>query len=77
LFGVPWEQKKRAKTLSPDTTLGPLAGQQFRRALAISQGDLTIFFTQPISAGCLASPRWCSLGPPLWELLAGCKAVMA
>ena len=30
--------------------LGPLAEQQFRRALAISQGDLTIFFTQPISA---------------------------
>jgi TctA family transporter len=33
--------------------LGPLAEQQFRRALAISQGDLTIFFTQPISAGVL------------------------
>ena len=30
--------------------LGPLAEQQFRRALAISQGDLTIFVPQPISA---------------------------
>jgi len=30
--------------------LGPLSEQQFRRALAISQGDLSIFVTQPISA---------------------------
>ena len=34
--------------------LGPLAEQQFRRALAISQGDLTVFFTRPISATILA-----------------------
>lgn len=30
--------------------LGPMAEQQFRRALAISQGDPTVFVTQPISA---------------------------
>jgi putative tricarboxylic transport membrane protein len=30
--------------------LGPMAEQQFRRALAISQGDPTIFFTHPLSA---------------------------
>jgi putative tricarboxylic transport membrane protein len=30
--------------------LGPLAETQFRRALAISQGDPSVFFTQPISA---------------------------
>ena len=30
--------------------LGPLAEQQFRRALAISEGDVTVFFTRPISA---------------------------
>jgi putative tricarboxylic transport membrane protein len=30
--------------------LGPLAESQFRRALAISQGDPSVFFTQPISA---------------------------
>ena len=30
--------------------LGPLAEQQFRRALAISQGDPSIFITSPISA---------------------------
>jgi len=34
--------------------LGPLAEAQFRRALAISQGDPGVFFTQPISAGLLA-----------------------
>jgi putative tricarboxylic transport membrane protein len=34
--------------------LGPMAEQQFRRALAISQGDPTVFVTQPLSAGLLA-----------------------
>ncbi|MGB7946762.1 MAG: tripartite tricarboxylate transporter permease [Candidatus Binatia bacterium] len=34
--------------------LGPLAETQFRRALAISQGDLSVFVTQPIAAGVLA-----------------------
>jgi putative tricarboxylic transport membrane protein len=30
--------------------LGPLAEQQFRRAMAISEGDITVFLTRPISA---------------------------
>ncbi len=30
--------------------LGPFAEQQFRRAMTISQGDMTVFFTRPISA---------------------------
>jgi putative tricarboxylic transport membrane protein len=34
--------------------LGPLAETQFRRALAISEGDPTVFLTQPISASLLA-----------------------
>jgi putative tricarboxylic transport membrane protein len=34
--------------------LGPLAETQFRRALSISQGDASVFFTQPISAALLA-----------------------
>jgi putative tricarboxylic transport membrane protein len=34
--------------------LGPLAETQARRALAISQGDPSVFITQPISAGILA-----------------------
>ncbi|HTN48877.1 MAG TPA: tripartite tricarboxylate transporter permease, partial [Burkholderiaceae bacterium] len=34
--------------------LGPLAESQFRRALAISQGDPSVFFTHPISVALLA-----------------------
>lgn len=34
--------------------LGPMAEQQFRRALAISQGDLSVFLTRPIAATLLA-----------------------
>jgi putative tricarboxylic transport membrane protein len=34
--------------------LGPLAETQFRRALSISEGDASVFFTQPISATLLA-----------------------
>jgi putative tricarboxylic transport membrane protein len=30
--------------------LGPMAEKQLRNALSISEGDWTIFFTQPISA---------------------------
>jgi putative tricarboxylic transport membrane protein len=35
--------------------LGPVAEQHFRRAVAISEGDLTVFVTRPISAGLLAA----------------------
>jgi putative tricarboxylic transport membrane protein len=34
--------------------LGPMAEQQFRRALAISQGDVSVFLTRPLSATLLA-----------------------
>ena len=34
--------------------LGPMAEQQFRRAMAISQGDISTFLTRPISATLLA-----------------------
>ena len=37
--------------------LGPLAEAQFRRALSISQGDWTVFFTDPLSAAFLAHRR--------------------
>jgi len=30
--------------------LGPLSEQQFRRAIAISEGDASVFVTRPISA---------------------------
>jgi putative tricarboxylic transport membrane protein len=34
--------------------LGPTADQQLRRALAISNGDWTVFLTRPIAAALLA-----------------------
>jgi putative tricarboxylic transport membrane protein len=34
--------------------LGPLSEQQFRRALAISEGDVLVFVTRPICAALLA-----------------------
>ena len=35
--------------------LGPMAEQQFRRAVAISEGDFTVFVTRPICAALLAT----------------------
>jgi putative tricarboxylic transport membrane protein len=49
--------------------LGPLAEQQFRRALAISQGDWTVFFTDPLSATLLGIAGLALLGPLAWRLL--------
>jgi putative tricarboxylic transport membrane protein len=43
--------------------LGPLAEQQFRRALAISQGDPTVFFTHPLSLGLLITAALLVLVP--------------
>ena len=43
--------------------LGPLAEQQFRRALAISQGDASVFITQPISGALLAIAVLLVVGP--------------
>jgi putative tricarboxylic transport membrane protein len=43
--------------------LGPLAETQFRRALAISQGDATVFLTHPIAAGLLALTVLLALAP--------------
>jgi putative tricarboxylic transport membrane protein len=45
--------------------LGPLSEQQFRRALAISEGDLSVFVTRPISAVLLAVAVAVLLGPRL------------
>lgn len=45
--------------------LGPMAEQQFRRALAISQGDLSVFVTHPISLGLLLTGLLLVLVPVL------------
>ena len=49
--------------------LGPLAESQFRRALAISQGDPMVFLTQPISASLLAVTAALLLAPFLARTL--------
>ena len=47
--------------------LGPMAEQQFRRAVAISEGDLTVFVTRPISAALLAAALVVLVAPWLVE----------
>jgi len=47
--------------------LGPLAEQQLRRALAISQGDMSVFLTHPLSAALLALAAAAVLGPLIWR----------
>ena len=47
--------------------LGPLCEQQFRRAVAISEGDLTIFLTRPISLVVLIAAMTVLFGPRLWD----------
>ncbi len=45
--------------------LGPMAEVQFRRALAISQGDPSVFVTHPISAALLGAAVVAVVGPAL------------
>jgi putative tricarboxylic transport membrane protein len=47
--------------------LGPLVETQARRALNISQGELSVFVTQPISAGLLAIALVVAIGPLVWR----------
>ena len=49
--------------------LGPMAEQQFRRALAISQGDPSVFFTRPIAAVLLGLALLALVAVPLWNWL--------
>jgi putative tricarboxylic transport membrane protein len=47
--------------------LGPLAEAQFRRALSISRGDWTVFFTDPLSLALLIIAALALVGPFLWR----------
>jgi putative tricarboxylic transport membrane protein len=47
--------------------LGPMAEQQFRRALAIAQGDLSVFVTRPLSAVLMGIAVLVLLISLLWE----------
>jgi putative tricarboxylic transport membrane protein len=57
--------------------LGPIAEAQFRRALSISQGDASVFFTQPISAGLLALTALLVVGPLLWRRVSARRGASA
>jgi putative tricarboxylic transport membrane protein len=48
--------------------LGPAAEQQFRRALAISQGDGSVFLTRPISGTIFALIAVVLIGPVLMRV---------
>jgi putative tricarboxylic transport membrane protein len=50
--------------------LGPLAEQEFRRAMGISQGDPTVFLTHPLSAVLLALAALALAAPHLYRLFA-------
>lgn len=49
--------------------LGPLAEQEFRRAMTISQGDLTVFVTQPIAATLLALAALALVAPLVMRVM--------
>jgi putative tricarboxylic transport membrane protein len=57
--------------------LGPMAEQQFRRALAISQGDPSVFITQPISATLLFAALLVLLSPLILKLLSKRRVVLS
>ncbi|MBV1693431.1 MAG: tripartite tricarboxylate transporter permease [Hyphomicrobiales bacterium] len=57
--------------------LGPLAEQNFRQAMTISQGDMSIFVTKPLSATLLAIAALAFLGPYLWRLVSSATAKRA
>jgi len=49
--------------------LGPMAEQEFRRAMTISNGDMMIFIDKPIALSLLVIAALAALGPKLWSML--------
>jgi putative tricarboxylic transport membrane protein len=49
--------------------LGPLAEQNFRQAMTISQGDMSVFLTRPLSASLLLLAVLALFGPKLWGMV--------
>jgi putative tricarboxylic transport membrane protein len=51
--------------------LGPLAEEHFRRTMSITQGDASVFFTDPLSAVILALAAAVFVLPLLFKLKRG------
>ncbi len=49
--------------------LGPMAEQSLRQAMTISQGDLSVLVTRPISGALLALAALALFGPVLWRVV--------
>jgi putative tricarboxylic transport membrane protein len=49
--------------------LGPIAEQQMRRALSISEGQFSVFLTEPVSATLLLVSLLVLVAPPIWRRL--------
>jgi putative tricarboxylic transport membrane protein len=54
--------------------LGPLAEQNFRQAMTISQGDISVLFTRPLSATLLALALVAVMAPQVYNLMQRQKA---
>ena len=66
--------RRHAVPLAPivlAVVLGPLLEQEFRRAMAISVGDPTVFVTRPVSAAILALTVLTAAAPALMRVIRG------
>lgn len=66
--------RRHAVPLAPivlAVVLGPLLEQEFRRAMAISVGDPTVFLTRPAAAAILAAAALTAAAPTLTRLVRG------
>ena len=69
--------RRHAVPLAPivlAVVLGPLLEQEFRRAMAISVGDPTVFLTRPVAAAILALTVLVAAGPALLRAAASARA---
>jgi putative tricarboxylic transport membrane protein len=57
--------------------LGPLAEQNFRQAMTISQGDMTVLLTRPLSATLLVLAFVAVIGPQIYALVQKRKPAVA
>ncbi len=71
--------RRHAVPLAPivlAVVLGPLLEQEFRRAMAISVGDPTVFLTRPVSAAILGLTLLVAAGPALLRAAGSTRAAL-